>query len=406
MMPSVLSFTAKRRAAQPEQQAGRNVVDLLAFIALAIWLYLIAARGDFWIAGERGFVAPPPAAWPQVIAVVPARDEADGVAETVGSLLGQDYAGEFTVVLVDDQSTDGTAELARHAAASARAADRLTVISGSPLPSGWTGKLWAMQQGVAEAMTRTPAYLLFTDADIVYRPDALTRLVTQAEAKQLVLTSWMVKLRCEDIIEKLFIPAFVYFFQMLYPFAWVNRAGDATAAAAGGCMLVRRDALEAAGGIQSIRGALIDDCALAARLKRHGPIQLTLTDDAHSSRPYSEFQDVRQMIARSAYAQLQYSPVLLAGTIAGMLLTYILPVLFALFGGDAAQTMGWVTWAIMAVSFVPMLRFYRLSPAWAPLLPLIALGYMAFTLDSAYQHTQGRGGYWKGRTQADMGGAS
>jgi hopene-associated glycosyltransferase HpnB len=380
------------------------VVDLVAFIALAIWVYLIAARGDFWIAGERGFAAPAQKVWPQVIAVVPARDEADGVADTVGSLLRQDYAGDFSVVLVDDQSTDGTAELARHAAASAQAADRLTVISGSPLPSGWTGKIWAMQQGVAEATTHAPTYFLFTDADIVYSPEALTRLVAQAEARQLVLTSWMVKLRCEDAIERLFIPAFVYFFQMLYPFAWVNRVDDATAAAAGGCMLVRCDALEAAGGIQSIRGALIDDCALAARLKRYGPIQLTLTEDAHSSRKYSEFEDVRQMISRSAYAQLKYSPLLLAGTILGMALTYILPVLFALFGVGAARTMGWMTWTIMAVSFIPMLRFYRLSPLWAPLLPLIALGYMAFTLDSAYQHNQGRGGYWKGRAQADMGG--
>jgi hopene-associated glycosyltransferase HpnB len=186
------------------------------------------------------------------------------------------------VVQVDDQSSDRTPELARHAAASAQAPHPLKVISGSPPPSGWTGKLWAMQQGVTRATASDPAYLLFTDADIVYRSEALARLVTQAEAKQLVLTSWMVKLRCEDLIERAFIPAFIFFFQMLYPFAWVKRRDSATAAAAGGCMLVRSEALRAAGGIENIRGALIDDCALAKNLKRHGPIQLSLTDDARS----------------------------------------------------------------------------------------------------------------------------
>ncbi|HVG51335.1 MAG TPA: glycosyltransferase [Xanthobacteraceae bacterium] len=378
------------------------MIDLIALAALAVWIYLIAARGDFWLAAERGAYAPAPPAWPEVIAVIPARDEAEGVGDTIGSLLRQNYPGTFSVVLVDDQSTDGTAEIARHAAASAQAADRLAVISGAALPSGWTGKLWAMQQGVLQATPRSPVYILFTDADIVYRPDALAQLVAQAEAKQLVLTSWMVKLRCEDVIERAFIPAFIFFFQMLYPFAWVNRRDAATAAAAGGCMLVRAETLSAAGGIESIRDALIDDCALANNLKRHGPIQLTLTEEARSRRAYSEFEDVRQMVSRSAYAQLRYSPVLLAGTIAGMLLTYIAPVLLTLFADGFAQAAGLTAWAIMAVSFIPTLRFYRLSTAWAPLLPAIALGYVAFTLDSAYQHSQGRGGFWKGRAQANL----
>jgi len=379
-----------------------TLIDLIALAALAVWIYLIAARGDFWLAAERGAYAPAPPAWPEVIAVIPARDEAEGVGDTIGSLLRQNYPGTFSVVLVDDQSTDGTAEIARHAAASAQAADRLAVISGAALPSGWTGKLWAMQQGVLQATPRSPVYILFTDADIVYRPDALAQLVAQAEAKQLVLTSWMVKLRCEDVIERAFIPAFIFFFQMLYPFAWVNRRDAATAAAAGGCMLVRAETLSAAGGIESIRDALIDDCALANNLKRHGPIQLTLTEEARSRRAYSEFEDVRQMVSRSAYAQLRYSPVLLAGTIAGMLLTYIAPVLLTLFADGFAQAAGLTAWAIMAVSFIPTLRFYRLSTAWAPLLPAIALGYVAFTLDSAYQHSQGRGGFWKGRAQANL----
>jgi hopene-associated glycosyltransferase HpnB len=381
-----------------------KVVDLIAFLALTVWVYLIAARGDFWLAAERGFVAPAPPAWPPVTAVVPARDEADGVSEAIASLLQQNYPGSFSVILVDDQSTDGTAEIARHAAVTAQAADRLTIISGSPLPGGWTGKLSAMQQGVTQAITRNPTYLLFTDADIVYRPDALARLVSQAEAKQLVLTSWMVKLRCETIIERAFIPAFIFFFQMLYPFAWVNRRDSRTAAAAGGCMLVRSDALRAAGGIDSIRDALIDDCALAKNLKAQGPIQLSLTDDAYSTRAYVDFEDVRQMISRSAYAQLRYSPAVLAATVAGMAVTYLAPVLLAFFADGVAQALGVVTWAIMAVAFIPMLRFYRLSPVWGLLLPFIALAYMAFTLDSAYQHTQGRGGFWKGRVQANVSG--
>ncbi|MGZ5803637.1 MAG: glycosyltransferase [Xanthobacteraceae bacterium] len=380
------------------------MIDILAFAALAVWIYLVAARGDFWLAAERAGDPPAPLAWPLVVAVIPARDEAEGVGDTVGSLLRQNYAGEFSVVLVDDQSTDGTAEVARHAAASAHAIDRLTVISGSAPPAGWTGKLWAMQQGTTQAGARNPIYILFTDADIVYEPNALARLVARAEARKLVLASWMVKLHCEEWIERAFIPAFIFFFQMLYPFAWVNRRETTTAAAAGGCMLVRGEALGAIGGLDSIRDALIDDCALARNLKRQGPIELTLTEDAHSTRLYAEFEDVRQMIARSAYAQLQYSPLLLAATVAGMALTYLVPVLLALFASGAEQVFGILAWAIMALAFVPTLRFYRLSPAWGLALPLIALGYMAFTIDSAWQHSQGRGGLWKGRAQAYLGG--
>ena len=378
------------------------LVNLLAAVALAVWLYLIAGRGGFWLACERDEGGPAPATWPSVMTVIPARDEAEGVGETVASLLRQDYAGAFSVILVDDQSSDGTADVARRAAAAD--ADRLTVVSGAELPAGWTGKLWAMKQGVECALPGEPAYLLFTDADIVYTPDALTRLVSEAQAHGLVLNSRMARLRCESFAERVFVPAFIFFFQMLYPFAWVNDRGRKLAAAAGGCMLVRRDALETAGGIEAIRGALIDDCALARALKPQGPIRLSLTDRVRSIRAYPAMQDIRRMVARSAYAQLGYSPVLLAGTIAGMALVYLAPVLLALFGHGLAQALGLIAWAIMAVAFQPMLRFYRLSPLWGPFLPAIALAYMAFTLDSAYHYVRKRGGLWKGRIQSNVNG--
>ena len=377
-------------------------VNLLAAAALAVWIYLIAGRGGFWLAGERDDGGPTPETWPSVMIVIPARDEAESVGQTVASLLQQDYAGAFSVILVDDQSSDGTADVARRAAAGA--ANRLTVLPGAALPAGWTGKLWAMQQGVERALQSEPAYLLFTDADIVYDRDALTRLVSKAQADGLVLNSLMVRLRCESFAERAFVPAFIFFFQMLYPFAWVNRNDRATAAAAGGCMLVRRDALGAAGGIEAIRGALIDDCALARCLKPRGPIRLALTQRAHSIRGYATVQDIRRMVARSAYAQLGYSPLLLAATTAGMALVYLLPVVLALFGHGLAQMLGLIAWAIMAIAFQPILRFYRLSPLWGPFLPAIALAYMAFTLDSAYQYARKRGGLWKGRVQSNVNG--
>ena len=378
------------------------VVNLLAAAALAIWLYLIVGRGGFWLASERDNGGPTPAAWPAVTAVIPARDEAEGVGDTIASLLKQDYPGAFSVILVDDQSTDGTADVARRAAGAA--SDRLIVVPGTALPPGWTGKLWAMKQGVARALPGEPVYLLFTDADIVYDSDALTRLVSEAQAKGLVLNSRMARLRCESFAERAFVPAFIFFFQMLYPFAWVNRYDRGMAAAAGGCMLVRRDALDAAGGIEAIRGALIDDCALARSLKPQGPIRLSLTDRVRSIRGYATAQDIRRMVARSAYAQLGYSPLLLAATVAGLALVYLAPVLLALFGHGLAQGLGLLAWAVMTIAFQPMLRFYRRSPLWGPFLPAIALAYMAFTLDSAYQYARKRGGLWKGRVQSNVNG--
>lgn len=374
-------------------------------MVLAIWLYLLAARGGFWLARERDDDASPwDGPWPAVTAIIPARDEAECVGETVASLLRQDYRGEFNLVVVDDQSRDGTARVARGAAATLGAADRLTVLEGRALPAGWTGKLWAQHQGVELAMkvAQPPGYLLFTDADIVYAPDALSRLVARAQQHQLVLTSLMVKLRCESAAERMFIPAFIFFFQMLYPFAWANNPRRATAAAAGGCMLLRCEALNAAGGMAAIRNALIDDCALAKLLKAHGPIWLGLTDRVHSIRAYPSIVDIRRMVSRSAYAQLRYSPLILAGTICGLALTYLTPPALAIFADGMPQFIGILVWVMMALAFRPTLRFYGRSALWAPALPLIAAIYMAFTLDSAYQHARGRGGMWKGRAQANL----
>jgi len=372
----------------------------LAALSLAIWLYLVFARGFFWLARERD-TAPTrlPAALPSVAIVVPARNEADNIAQSVASLLGQDYPA-LSLIVVDDDSNDGTADVARRAATALGAEGKLTIVDSRTLPAGWTGKLWAVKQGIAAAQERAPKYLMLTDADIVHTPDTLSWLVAWAEANELVLTSLTARWRCENLPERVHIPAFIYFFQMLYPFAWVNDPRHPMAGAAGGCMLVRADALRAAGGIEVIRDALIDDCTLAAAVKKQGPIWLGLTDRSVSVRPYASWTDMRRMIARSAYAQLQYSPLMLAGTILGMALTYLVPVFAALFAHGWAQLVGALTWALMALSFQPTLRLYRLSPLWGVALPAISFLFMLYTLDSAYQYAAGKGGSWKGRVQA------
>jgi hopene-associated glycosyltransferase HpnB len=252
----------------------------------------------------------------------------------------------------------------------------------------------------ARATAPTAKYLLLTDADIAYDQGAVRRLVARSEARGLALDSLMVKLRCESLAERLLIPAFVFFFQMLYPFAWVNRRDHPMAAAAGGCMLVHAEALDRAGGIDAIRSSLIDDCALGRALKRQGPVWLGLTSSVHSLRPYPHFGDIRRMVARSAYDQLNYSPLLLAGTVIGMTLAYLIPPLLALFGTDGAEAVGLATWGSMALAFLPINRFYGLSPVWSLALPLVASFYMVFTLDSAVKHWRGEGGIWKGRVQA------
>jgi glycosyltransferase involved in cell wall biosynthesis len=405
--------------------------DVIGAIVLVIWLYLIVARGGFWRAAERDDLGPQPekptSQWPAVTAVIPARDEAETIGETIASLLRQNYPGTFNVMLVDDQSRDGTARVARNAAAALGAAERLTVIAGRALPAGWTGKLWAQSQGVefAGGAANPPDYLLLADADIAFAlvprstsaPQiptnfgigtlgAVAALVARSQQHGLVLNSLMVKLRCKSFAERMFVPAFVFFFQMLYPFAWANNPRRKTAAAAGGCMLVRRDALAAAGGLAAIRGALIDDCALAELLKSRGPIAIALTERAHSLRAYRSIGDIRRMVSRTAYAQLHYSPLWLVGTMLGLALTFLAPVALATFGDGYPQFAGIFAWALMASAFRPILRFYGVSwwRSWllAAALPAIAAMYMAFTLDSAYQHARGRGGMWKGRAQANI----
>jgi hopene-associated glycosyltransferase HpnB len=379
-----------------------SVALVIAALSLAAWLYLLAARGLFWLARERDDLGQPaePADWPSVTAVVPARNEADVIGQSIGSLLAQDYPGPLRVVLVDDASDDGTGACAVERAAALGASERLTVLRGAPLPAGWTGKLWAVSQGVQEAARDAPAYLLITDADIAHTPDNLRRLVARAEADGRVLVSLMARLSVATWAERLMIPAFVFFFDMLYPFGWVNDPRRRTAAAAGGCMLVRREALEAAGGIAQIRGEIIDDCALGARLKRQGPIWLGLTSRAVSLRPYESLGEIGRMISRSAYAQLGYSPLLLAGTVLGMSLVYLAAPLLAVFAQGPARWLGLAAWIAMAAAVQPMLRFYRLSPLWGVAMPAIGAIYSLFTVQSAVQVWRGRGGMWKGRAQA------
>jgi hopene-associated glycosyltransferase HpnB len=363
-----------------------------AALALLIWLGLLFGRGWFWLMRERDAaeVAPPPH-WPSVVAVVPARNEADVIAASLGSLLKQDYPGDFRVVLVDDQSEDATADAAR-----ALGGSRLEIVTGAVHPAGWTGKLFAVAQGVAKA--GAVDYLWLTDADIAHAPDNLRRLVARAETGY-VLVSLMAKLNCQSLAERFLIPAFVFFFDMLFPFSRVNDPRSKTAAAAGGCMLVKRTALEAAGGIAAIRAEIIDDCALGRALKEQGPIWLGLSERSVSLRPYPHVADIRAMVARSAYAQLHYSPLLLAGTMLGMALLYLAPVLGLLSGGLPAL-LGVLAWVAMTVAFQPILHFYRLSSFWGLALPVIGVFYAAFTFDSAVQHWRGRGGMWKGRAQA------
>ena len=367
---------------------------IIGALALSIWLGLLLGNGGFWLARERDTAEVPaePAAWPDVVAIVPARDEAEVIATSIGSLSAQKYAGAFRVVLIDDNSRDGTATVAREVGT-----DRLTIISGKPLAAGWTGKLWAVSQGIEAA--GIPTYFWLTDADIAHAPDTLRSLVARAETNRLVLVSLMAKLRCESFAERALIPAFVFFFQMLYPFGQVNRA-TGKGAAAGGCMLVRRDALQAAGGIAAIRTALIDDCAFGVLLKGQDRIWLGLTDRARSIRPYDTIDTVTAMISRSAYAQLGYNPLLLLGTVAGLALVYAAPPLLTIFAHGWPRWLGLAAWALMALSFQPMLRFYRRSPLWGVALPAIAAFYAGCTLLSAWQHHRGRGGMWKGRAQA------
>jgi hopene-associated glycosyltransferase HpnB len=373
-------------------------------LSFAAWLYLALAHGRFWLCDQRlDGRAPDPADWPAVVAVVPARDEAPLLPETLASLLDQDYPGEFRVVLVDDESTDGTADVAVRIAKEHPQGARLAVVHAPPRPPGWVGKMWAVETGV-RAGAGDHAFWLLTDADVAHRPDGLRSLVAKAEADRLDLVSQMVLLHAGSGWGALLVPAFVYFFQKLYPFPRVNDPRARTAAAAGGCVLVRRTALARAGGIEALRGEVIDDCALGRAVKRSGPIWLGLSAAERSVRPCAGIGDVWHMVARSAYTQLRHSPALLAGTIVGLALLYGVPPLGALgwaWHGDAtAAGLGAAAWALQAATFVPTLALYGRAPGWALALPVAGALYAAMTIDSARRHRSARGATWKGRAGA------
>jgi len=371
---------------------------LAGIVSLAAWLYILRGRGGFWLVQDQAQSCDAPAPPRPVAAVIPARDEAAVIGPAVSSLLAQEYSGELSIFVVDDHSSDGTASVARAAADQQGASERLAVWPATPLRAGWTGKLWALSEGVRRASLLDPDYLLLTDADIVHAPDNLAQLVARAEAGGYDLVSFMVKLRCGTLPEKALIPAFVFFFLNLYPPRWIDRSDRATAGAAGGCILIRAETLTRIGGLAAIRGELIDDCALARQVKRNGGrIWSGLTSATHSIREYQSFGQIERMIARTAYTQLGYSPLLLARTLAGLTVVFLAPPLLVFAGPGWSRLAGLLAWALMALSFVPTLRFYGRSPAWAVTLPLIALFYIAATLHSAWLHWRGRGGAWKGR---------
>ncbi len=377
--------------------AASLVAAVVATLSLIAWLVLLFGRGGFWRADQRlGQGSPDLESWPSVVAVIPARDEAPTIGRAVNSLLTQDYPGDLSVIVVDDGSTDGTA-------AAAGNAPRLTVVPGAPLPSGWTGKLWAVHQGLKASSSVDPEarYVLLTDADIAHAPTAVRRLVDKAEYEGLALASLMVRLHCAGAWERLLIPAFVFFFQKLYPFPWVNDPARPQAAAAGGCMLVRRTALDAVGGVAAIRDRLIDDCALAARVENEGLIWLGLSTESVSLRTYDRLDEIWTMVARTAYTQLGHSPLALIGTVVGMAVLYLAPAAAVLVGGMAgdvaAVVAGAAAWLLMAVAYRPTHTLYRQPPAATLLLPVAALLYTLMTIDSARRHLQGRGGAWKGR---------
>lgn len=381
------------------------IVFGLMLLSLMIWVGLLSFWGQFWRANQQLELSRDVAhnvSTPTVCAVIPARNEAELLPITLRSLLRQDYPGTFNVVLVDDHSTDQTANFAEGIAHAVNKAQQLHIVSGESLPPGWTGKLWAMEQGIESGIKFAPDYFLLTDADIEHDIGNLHRMVAKAVQFDLDMVSVMVRLRCESFWEKLLIPAFVFFFQKLYPFSWVNDPKNKAAAAAGGCILIRREALARIGGLSVIRQALIDDCSLALAVKSSGGrIWLGLSDLTCSLRPYDSLETIWNMVARSAYTQLNYSPLLLVGSLLGMILVYLVPpvgmILGWLMGNWAVAFTGLCGWLLMTFAYLPIIRFYKCSPAFAFCLPAIAFLYTLMTLDSASRHWQGRGGAWKGR---------
>ncbi len=361
----------------------------LGVLVCATWLYLLLFRGHFWWMRDGAFMPSPGGSSATVAAVIPARNEFPSVAWALTTLSAQRYPNSLAIILVDDHSTDNTAAIASRYA---------TVIQSAPLPPGWTGKLWAVSQGIAQA--GIPDYYLLTDADIVHTPDNLASLVARAEAGNYDLVSYMATLRCESLAERALIPAFVFFFFLLYPPAWIANPKRRTAGAAGGCMLIRRAILERIGGIASIRGELIDDCALARAVKRvGGRIWLGPSRSVESIRPYNSFAEVGSMILRTAFTQLRYSTALLVATVVGLAIVYLLPPVMAL----AGNPWGAAAWLMMSIAYFPAVHFYRRNALWALLLPVIAAFYMGCTVASAVQYWRGAGGSWKGRIQAHEG---
>jgi len=359
---------------------------MIALLSLCAWIYLFFAHGAFWRSRPQ-LSAATPQGFPDVDVIVPARDEAETIQAAIASLLTQDYAGNVRVILVDDNSTDATAELAGSAA-------KLQIIRLDSKPAGWSGKLWALHEGIAAS--RAPIVLL-TDADIVHRPGHLASLVAKLQGAQLDLLSEMVRLNCSSLAERMLVPAFVYFFQMLYPFARVNDPHSAVAAAAGGTILVRREALVRIGGIETIKDALIDDVALAKAVKRGGPIFLAHSELAASIRRYPKVSDLWHMISRTAFTQLRYSTPLLLLTMAGLTVIWLVPPWEAIFGSGWRFGCGLAACALAALSYMPTLSRYRRLKLWALTLPLIALFYMAATTASAVNYWRGKGASWKNR---------
>jgi GT2 family glycosyltransferase len=414
----------------------------VAALSFFIWLYLAAARGTFWSLqpfDDDQAQHNEPATWPKVVALIPARNEAETIAQTITALLQQDYPGKFSIVVVDDHSEDQTQQLAHRAAKENADESRIQIRSASPLPPGWTGKLWALNEGVSTSVNISspthslpslelssraergicfsppasigadegsvrkapPTYFWFTDADVVHAPHTLRRLVARAEQDHLDLTSLMVLLQAKTLPERALIPAFLFFFLKLYPPSQIANPKSRTAGAAGGCVLVRREILEKIGGLTAIRSEVIDDCALARVVKRtNGKIWMGVTRASHSLRAYPTFAEIRDMIARTAFTQLRYSTLLLLGTLLGMLLTYVAPVALLFATDPVARILALTTWLLMSLIFLPTIRFYRLSPLRAPLLPLTALFYAYATWLSAVRYWLNRGAQWKGRAQA------
>jgi len=381
-----------------------TLAQILALLSLAIWLVLFFFWGNFWRIWKSDAdhsVPPPPQQWPCVTAVVPARNEAASITAVIAALAKQDYPGEFSAITVDDHSEDATAELARKASIGSGGASRLQVITAPNLAPGWTGKLWALNSGVAAAENSSTEFFWFTDADVVHAPDTLRRLVARAEHGNLDLTSLMVLLESRTFAERLLIPAFLYFFLMLYPPRWIASPRAKTAGAAGGCILLRRTALKRIGGLASIRNEIIDDCSLAHAVKRSGgKIWMGLTRASRSLRGYAGFAEIRDVIARTAFTQLHYSALQLLGTLIGLLITFLVPVALTFAPNPRIWLPALLAWCFMTASFLPTITFYRLGPLWAPTLPLSAIFYSYATLLSAVRYRQGRGAQWKGRSQA------